>query len=144
MQKQNLKYKIIYFFFLLIFLIPLFFLIKNGVSFSGHKEINTNKTLANGKQIGVTLNVLDKSYQVKPNEGSTVFDAMNKIAKENPKSFLFSYRKYPGMGVFISSINGIKGKKGGYWIYYINNKKASVGVSKYVLKPGDVIAWRQE
>jgi hypothetical protein len=49
-----------------------------------------------------------------------------------------------GLGNFIDEINGIKGTKGRYWIYYINNKKASVGVSKYFVKNGDIIKWSQE
>ena len=48
------------------------------------------------------------------------------------------------MGSFITEINGIKGLPGKYWIYYVNDKLASVGVSKYVLKEGDIINWKNE
>ena len=48
------------------------------------------------------------------------------------------------MGSFVTGINNNKGSPGKYWIYYVNDKKASVGVSNYILKEGDIINWKQE
>lgn len=90
----------------------------------------------------VTLNVLNKSYTVKIEQGKTVLDIMNILQKEN--DFSFSYKEYPSLGIFINEINNIKGERGKYWIYYVNDKEASVGASKYILKAGDIISWKLE
>jgi len=56
----------------------------------------------------------------------------------------FKEKTYVGMGKFIEEINGVKGNGNKYWIYYVNNKKAEVGVSNYKLKSGDVVSWKLE
>lgn len=96
------------------------------------------------KNIKVTLNVLDKTYNVNIKEGETVYDAMTNIQNVKENNFSFKSKEYPSLGIFINEINGIKGGSGKYWIYYVNDKKASVGVSNYVLKSGDIISWKQE
>lgn len=93
--------------------------------------------------IGVTLKVLDKVYLVNVEDGASVYDAMVKIKIEN-SDFDFKYKEYSSLGIFIYEINGQNGTSGKYWIYYINNKEASVGVSNYILKDGDSILWVQE
>ncbi|MEK7104171.1 MAG: DUF4430 domain-containing protein, partial [Patescibacteria group bacterium] len=51
-----------------------------------------------------------------------------------------------GLGFFVEEINGLKNNpnENVYWIYYINNKAAQVGVSNYILKPNDIINWKYE
>jgi hypothetical protein len=44
------------------------------------------------------------------------------------------------MGIFIEEINGIRGDNK-YWIYSVNGIEASVGVSRFRLKSGDIISW---
>ena len=96
--------------------------------------------------IKVSLIVLDKTYSIEVLENSSVFDAMKTLEEENLKdsSFSFKYTEHLGLGAFISEINGVEGSPGKYWIYYINNIKASVGVSKYILQNSDIISWKQE
>jgi len=98
------------------------------------------------KNVKVSLEILDKKYETNIEENSTVFEVMKKIEKENTKDnlFNFEYTEYASLGSFITEINGIKGTPGKYWIYYVNNIEASVGVSKYILKSGDIISWKQE
>ena len=96
------------------------------------------------KQIEATLNVLDKTYKTNVKEGATVYDSMNNIQSVKENNFSFSGKEYSGLGYFVDEINGIKGIPGKYWIYYINNKEASVSISKYILKSGDIISWKQE
>lgn len=91
----------------------------------------------------VILDVLDQSYQIQIKEGDTVYNAMQSLDDIN-KSFSFGGKKYIGLGFFVNTINGIKGSSGLYWIYYVNGEEASVGVSKYILKSGDIITWNQE
>src|SRR3989338_9106921 len=51
---------------------------------------------------------------------------------------------YIGMGKLIEEINGSKNDGNKYWIYYVNGKKAQVGVSNYKIKAGDVVSWKYE
>jgi hypothetical protein len=92
-------------------------------------------------EVNVFLNVLEKEYQIQTKENSSVFEVM-KVLQEREADFSFSYKEYSGLGVFVDEINGLKGKNGKYWLYYINNEEASVGVSSYFLKEGDIISWR--
>ena len=75
---------------------------------------------------------------------STVYDLMDSL--KNKGALSFSGKNYSGIGFFVEEINGIKNnpKTGEFWIYYINNKPANVGISGYELKPGDVISWKYE
>ncbi len=86
--------------------------------------------------------VLGKTYDASVTEGGNGYDLMQ--ALENEGNFTFHAKEYPGLGYFIDTINDASGSPGSYWIYYINNKKASVGVSEYKVKDGDVIEWKQE
>jgi len=98
----------------------------------------TNKT------IQVTLNILDKKYITSLDEGASVYDAMNKIQSNKENNFSFQIKDYSDLGYFIEGINKVMGTPGKYWIYYVNDKKASVGISKYILNDGDLINWKQE
>ena len=102
-----------------------------------NKEENTNNT-------EVTLNVLDKTYKINIKSEGTVYDAMNSIKNVKENNFSFIAKEYPGLGIFIDEISGVRGTPDKYWIYYVNSKEASIGVSNYVLKSGDIINWKQE
>jgi len=102
------------------------------------KEILKDENI---KNISVDINVFNKSYSIKIQENGSVYDAMKSISDE---SFSFKSTNHAGLGYFIESINGVKGEPGKYWIYYVNGKEASVGVSNYILKDGDSILWKQE
>ena len=102
--------------------------------------------LTDTNNINVSLTVDDKKYETSIKEGSTVFNAMEKIKNESTPDniFDFKYTSNIGLGNFITEINGKYGTPGKYWIYYVNNEKASIGVSNYILKEGDIINWSQE
>ncbi len=51
---------------------------------------------------------------------------------------------FSGLGFFVDEINGLKEGNGYSWIYYINGKKATVGVSSCKLQNGDLINWVYE
>lgn len=89
----------------------------------------------------VKLIVFDKNYEIGIKEGDSVFEAMKNLQKNEGNNFSFNYKEYPSLGIFINQMNNIKDGNGKYWIYSINDKEASVGVSKYVLKEGDIIKW---
>lgn len=60
--------------------------------------------------------------------------------------FAYQTKRYASLGVFVDSIAGVTSDKsaGRYWIYYVNDVKAKVGVSSYQVQPGDVVSWRYE
>lgn len=104
-----------------------------------------NKTDNNDKSTeSIKIEVGDKSYSIKVEKGSTVYDAMKKLSEDKKFSFVFHTKEYSSMGNFVDSINGVPGTPGKYWLYYLNGKKASMGVSKNKIKSGDVVTWKQE
>jgi len=108
------------------------------------KEHTNNISDISKKEINISLSVLDKNYSFVIEDGNTVYEAMKNLQNNKENNFSFEYKEYPSLGVFVEKINGVKGESGKYWIYYVNDKQAQVGVSKYVLKEGDIISWRQE
>ncbi|HAE36971.1 MAG: hypothetical protein UR85_C0009G0021 [Candidatus Nomurabacteria bacterium GW2011_GWF2_35_66] len=96
--------------------------------------------------IKVSLNVFDKKYEVETKEGTSVFEMMKILEEKSTplNTFSFQYKEVSGLGSFITEINGVKGTPGKYWMYYVNDKLASVGVSQYILKDGDIINWKNE
>ena len=96
--------------------------------------------------IQASLLIGNSSYQVSLTKGASAYDLMKTVALAH-SDFMFQGKDFgKGMGFFVSEINGIKEspKDGMYWIYYINNKEARVGVSTYIIKPNDVITWKYE
>ena len=109
-------------------------------------EGRTESNVLSKTQVQASLLVGDSSYQVSLSKGSSVYDLMQAVASLH-SDFTFQGKDFgPGMGFFVDEINGVKGglKQGKYWIYYINNKEAQVGVSNYMIKPNDVITWKYE
>ena len=97
-----------------------------------------------GNQKFVSIKVDKNIYTTPIDENDSVYDAMKKVRDDKSNNFSFTTKEYPSIGYFISEINNIKGSVGHYWIYYVNDIMASVGVSEYMLQPGDIITWKQE
>ena len=103
---------------------------------------NTEKVDKNTESIKIEVG--EKSYVVMVAPGSTVYDAMKKLSDDKSSGFVFHSKEYSSLGNFVDSINGVPGTPGSYWLYYLNGKKASIGVSKNKIKSGDVVTWKQE
>ena len=74
---------------------------------------------------------------------NTIFyDAL--IQARDANKITFSGKNYPGLGFFVTDIGTLHAGSRKYLIYYINGKEATVGVSAYTLKKGDVIEWKLE
>lgn len=116
------------------------------IQIKGKDKKESLPVLGYSENIKIELEVSDKKYETEVKEGSSVFEAMEKIKNDSvmDNSFDFKYKETPGLGNFITEINGMKGAPGKYWIYYINNEKATIGASKFILKQGDIIRWNQE
>ena len=70
----------------------------------------------------------------------SLYDVLTKAKSNNEINF--SGKNYPGLGFFVNEIGTLQMKDGKNLLYYINGKEASVGVSSYILKNGDIIEWK--
>ncbi|MFH1405280.1 MAG: DUF4430 domain-containing protein [Patescibacteria group bacterium] len=88
--------------------------------------------------------VLDEYGEFILPAGASAYDLM--VVAQEKGEFVFTGKEYEGMGYFVETVNGVAGdvEANMFWIYYINNEKAQVGVSAYELKEGDVIKWSYE
>jgi hypothetical protein len=85
---------------------------------------------------------LDVSFKDDTPGETNVYDFMNRLRSEG--KITFTEKNYIGMGKFIDSINGVKNNQNQSWIYYVNGVEASVGVSNYKIKVGDIVSWKYE
>lgn len=89
-----------------------------------------------------TLKVGDKEYTVDVIPNETVTGAMQKLSTNG--SLTYTSQEYPGLGVFIDSINGQKNSSDNYWILYVNGTTTSTGASATIINPGDAVEWKYE
>ncbi len=96
--------------------------------------------------ITAKLLVNTEEYSTLTPPSSTLYDFMKLLAADSKKPFLAEYKNYPGMGMFVESINGVKNdnQTQTYWIYYINGAVAKIGISQYIVQPNDIITWKFE
>lgn len=92
--------------------------------------------------IPVTIIIGKTKYAENIPINSSAFDAMTLLAAD--KKITLTDKYYPGLGNFISEINGIKNENGFYWTFYINNTYSLVGASTLILARGDTVEWRYE
>jgi len=90
----------------------------------------------------VILKINEISYEDEITGPISVYGFMSKLRSEGKINF--TEKNYIGMGKFIVAINGIRGNEDKNWIYYVNNKKANVGVSNYKINNGDMVSWKYE
>jgi len=149
MAKLNLK-RIGIIFVFLIFLSILSF-ISGEISLEKQVKISQERYQAtlqelSQKTVEYTINKEKeevKNYRITPKKNSTVFSLLEELAKR--EDFEVKSTIYPGMGVFIESINGVKnGTDGRYWQYWVNDKLGEVAADKKEIKGGDKIEWRFE
>jgi len=149
MAKLNLK-RIGIIFVFLIFLSILSF-ISGEISLEKQVKISQERYQAtlqelSQKTVEYTINKEKgevKNYRITPKKSSTVFSLLEELAKR--EDFEVKSTIYPGMGVFIESINGVKnGTDGRYWQYWVNDKLGEVAADKKEIKGGDKIEWRFE
>lgn len=108
---------------------------------SGPAPLHLDK-MERGSGGETTLEIEGIKYESKIDDSMSVYEFMQKLEKEN--KIYFKDKDYGEMGKLIEEINGVKNSGGKNWIYYINGKKAEIGVSNYKMKPGDKITWKYE
>lgn len=100
------------------------------------ETITSNETLSQK----ATFSVLEEKFEFTVLEKMTVYDVMKILKTEN--KITFEGKEYSGLGFFVTSVNSLKTGGGKNLMYYVNDKEASVGISTYVIKEGDIIEWK--
>jgi len=102
-----------------------------------------------GEATGSVLYIINKGeddikeYKLEIFQRSTVFSLLEKLAEKENFTIETSY--YPGIGVFIESINGLKGGTDNkWWQYWVNASLGENAADKKEIKTGDVIEWKFE
>ncbi len=72
----------------------------------------------------------------------SVLDAMRE--EERAGNLTFAGKEYPGLGLFVEEIQGVRPPDGKYWILYINGSPASRGVAEAMVTPKDLVEWKLE
>ena len=94
--------------------------------------------------IPVILEIEGSVYEISVKPNSSVHDAMVKV--QETLDLRFDGSEFLELGFLIEEINGLRQnpRTGQYWIYYVNDKKANVGISAYILQKNDVILWKYQ
>ncbi|MCK5320466.1 DUF4430 domain-containing protein [Candidatus Parcubacteria bacterium] len=146
-KKLKLKLENSLFIFLILLLIPVAFLfvgcnkpLVNHEARISEDEVITTETEANN--IFVVLKIdngqHEKEISYAAQSRETAFDLMKEL--KDKEEIDFTYQE-SNVGVFINSINNIENdvKNSTYWMFYVNDELASVGVGGYVLLDGDIL-----
>lgn len=102
---------------------------------------------AEEQQVEVRLVVNSPSgpftYDVNVPKNTSVETVMQKAKK---KGLTYETKKFGGMGTYIKTINGLSEDMRAqlFWIFSVNGKKGTVGISSYRIKAGDTISWSFE
>ncbi len=115
-----------------------FFTKRQSVSITEIKDIQNKQESIHIASIDIEGSILGGEVK----DGESVYDFMDRLRSEGRISF--KEKNYSGIGKFIEEINGVRGENGKYWIYYVNGKKMSLGVSSVKIKTGDVVSWKYE
>lgn len=87
-------------------------------------------------------NEQSKTFILEFEEEKTVYDLLEELEKQN--KIELGTKEYD-LGILIEAIDGIKnGQDNKYWLYYLNEQMAPVGVSEQKVSNGDKIEFRFE
>ncbi len=70
---------------------------------------------------------------------TTALGLLQKVTTENTMTLDTKTSSY---GTYVNGIGGLTGNDKQYWLFYVNNKAASVGVDSYVLQNNDIVELR--
>ena len=136
--------KIIVIFLLIVVMFFLFFFKMNENTppkIINIQYVDNSKTLITPRDtISVTILAGDKKANAKVSPGASLYDAL--VLAQKNKDIVFIGKNYSGLGFFVTSVGTLSGGNGKYLFYSVNSKEASVGVSSYILKDGDIIEWK--
>lgn len=82
-------------------------------------------------------------YTVPVLSNTTVIAAMEAYAEVN-LNFSFSGSEFPGLGLFVEEMGGLRNGGGFYWTLFINNELSEKGASQMEVSPSDTVEWRYQ
>lgn len=82
-----------------------------------------------------------REYQI-PVSGNTVLSSMEALAASG--EFSFSGREYPGLGLFVEEIGGLKSADGFYWTLFVDGILSEQGASSARVSQDSVVEWRYQ
>lgn len=100
------------------------------------------KSLPSQNTKNITIIAGEEKINLSVPTNTLFYDAL--MQAKNEGILTVSGKNYPGMGFFVTDIGALHAGDGKDLLYYINNKEATVGVSSYVLKDGDILEWKLE
>jgi len=103
-----------------------------GVSLTGSMQGSYTGKVSAKALINTGSDMIEKTIEI---ENATAFDILE-------QSFEIEYDEYAGMGKFITSVNGISSDEENYWIFFVNDESADVGVDNYIVQQNDLIEMR--
>ncbi len=105
--------------------------------------IEDTETLPSQEEILVDLTIIyseedEQLFQEeKITQGSSVLDLLLHI-----EELQVITEQFPGVGVFVKEIGGVKGTDNTYWQYFVNNNYAEKGAGDYILQDKDSVSWK--
>lgn len=82
-----------------------------------------------------------RQWQEEVREGDTVESWMRRIEAHGLD---VEWKSFASFGGFVYGLEGISQSSGSYWLYTVNGRSASKGVSSQEVHPSDVMEWRYE
>ena len=70
-------------------------------------------------------------------KGVAGLDAIREIVK-------VEYKEYRGLGAFVTSLCGVKPKKGLIWALYLDGKRSTKGISSVKIGADTLVEWKTE
>ncbi len=107
------------------------------------KNKDENKIFVNCQQncLNSKIKIAETTYNLQLTATTTAYNAM--LLLQQNASLDFKSKDYGSLGFLIEEINGIKnGQQNKYWVYYINDESAKVGISSYIIRSNDIITWK--
>jgi hypothetical protein len=93
----------------------------------------------------ITITITSTTYDISVPDGASVYDALRLLADTHPVEI--KYKNFGAeLGYMLQSIDNITNdyQTKHYWIYYLNDNKATIGISNNFLHSGDNITWQYE
>ncbi len=118
----------------------------------GNSSIQTNSETPTGtaltdnssksSQIRVSIDFGDgrtfsQNYEI--SDSQNPYSSLVKLAAE--KNLEMGIKEYD-FGVFVESIDGVKGSSEKAWIYFVNGKSGTIAADQYQLSAGDLVEWK--
>ena len=108
---------------------------------ASHESVNEFESTSATVGITIKNETSARQEQVHITKGESALDALRKVAAVETKH-------YPGLGDFITSIDGLRNENGKYWMWYIWDGQswmlATVGACNYSLMGGENIKFSYE